>query len=418
MMQHARAPVHDPDAPPHPPRGQPRISKDNPFILVRARADQEVGTTASRRTRRGDFLRAATWTITARLHPKAGATTLRVAKDLAARLNADGHVAYCRDTMWRRLGLSRRTLERHIAVLRELGLLAWAVHGSRTNTRPAGSGDWAGTATIYAAVVPRAWDDAVGHRVSGHGYQARHIGFTDHGRELAIADARRRARRSNRRDTPSWRTNHPRRTAEVERGKNNTTTAPPRPRHTRPRTRRHNVPEPYRAAPEQAAHAVSVAAWIRPLVPWTQAEGLRRLGYALRPWINTGHSAADIAAELMAWRVPRRPASPAAVITARWREHAQRPPVSSETHRPAREPVSVPPNQAFRKAADTLRTRLDSRHPPAEPVAPDPPAFVIRDRILASLAEAQRAWHARAPDQFRTFAEWEAVCDASERAPR
>ncbi|MER6031079.1 hypothetical protein [Streptomyces sp. NPDC001851] len=47
-----------------------------------------------------------------------------------------GHVAYCRDTMFKRLGINRRTLERHIAVLRELGLLVRAVHDSRTNTRP------------------------------------------------------------------------------------------------------------------------------------------------------------------------------------------------------------------------------------------------------------------------------------------
>lgn len=111
MMQHARAPVQEADAPPHPPRGQPRISTNNLFVPIRAHADQEIGTTASRRTRRGDFLRAATWAITEGLHPKAGDTTLRVARDLAARLNADGQVAYCRETMWRRLGISRRTLE-------------------------------------------------------------------------------------------------------------------------------------------------------------------------------------------------------------------------------------------------------------------------------------------------------------------
>ncbi|MGW1158973.1 hypothetical protein ACWD48_12240 [Streptomyces sp. NPDC002519] len=416
MMQHARAPVQEADAPPHPPRGQPRISTNNLFVPIRAHADQEIGTTASRRTRRGDFLRAATWAITEGLHPKAGDTTLRVARDLAARLNADGQVAYCRETMWRRLGISRRTLERHIAVLRELGLLVWAVHGSRTNTRPAGSGEWAGTATIYAAVVPRAWDTALGHRVSGHGYHARHIGYTDHGRALAIADARRRSTshgRRDRRDTPSCRPNHPRPTAEVERKKNNTHT-PRRRRHTRPPTRRHEVPEPYRATPEQAAHAVSVAAWIRPRVPWTQAEGLRRLAFALRPWITAGRSAPDMAAELLAWRVPRRPSSPASLIMARWRERADQPPVAgTDTCGPAAAAPAVPPNPAFRRAMELLR----AQHLPAEPAAPDPPGFVIRDRILASLAEAERAWRVRTPETCRTLAEWEAVCDARERSP-
>jgi hypothetical protein len=412
MMQHARAPVHHAAAPPHPAHGQPQTSTDNLFILVRSRADQEVATTASRRTRRPDFLRAATWAIQARLHPRASATTLRVAEDLADRLNADGHVAYCREAMWKRLRISRRTLERHVAVLRELGLLVWALHGSRTNTRPAGSCEWAGTATIYAAVVPRAWDDAVGHRVHGHGYHARHIGFTRHGRELAIAEARRRTRRSRRRDAPSCKTNHQRRTAEVE-GKNNNT-APGHGR--RGRRRPQPVAKPYRANPQQAAHAVSIAARIRPLLPWTQAEPLRRLAFALRPWTTAGRSAEDIAAELMAWRVPRRPASPAALIMSRSRTRAWAPGAEDlGVARPVAGPAGVPPNQAFRQAAEQLRARLPD---PSEPSAAEEPGFVIRDRILASLQQAERDWRARTPQECSTFAEWEAICDARERAPR
>lgn len=413
MMQHAHAPVHAAAAPPRPLGGQNRISTNNRFIPVCEHADQEIDTTASRRTRRGDFLRAATWAISQGLHPKAGDTTLCVARDLAARLNADGHVAYCRDTTWRRLGISRRTLERHIAVLRELGLLVWAVHGTRTNTRPTGSGEWAGTATIYAAVVPRAWDDALGHRVSGHGYHARHIGFTERGRQLAIADARRRTRPARHRDTPSCNTNHPRPTAEM-RGKKNNTSAPqgarPRPR------RRHDVPEPYRVSPSQAAHAVSVAAWVRPRVPWTQGEGLRRLAFALRPWIATGLSAADLAADLSVWHVSRRPASPASVIMARWSENAGHDRPAAEPDGGEATPSGVPPNAAFLAAMDTVRSRLTHVSPRVEP-EPDPPGFVIRDRILASLAEADRARRERTADQCLTFAEWEVVCDARERAP-
>ncbi|MFD6967185.1 hypothetical protein [Streptomyces sp. NPDC059949] len=102
---------------------------------------------------------------------------------------------------------------------------------------------------------------------------------------------------------------------------------------TRPRTRRHrDVPQPYRATPEQAAHAVSVAVFIRPRVSWTQAEGLRRLAFALRPWIATGRCAADLVAELSVWRVSRRPASPAAVIMARRRELADLVPPAPDMH--------------------------------------------------------------------------------------
>ncbi|WP_435057659.1 hypothetical protein [Streptomyces sp. bgisy060] len=413
MMQHAHAPVHAAAAPPRPLGGQNRISPNIRFTPVCQHADQEIGTTASRRTRRGDFLRAATWAIAQGLHPKASDTTLRVARDLAARLNADGHVAYCRDTTWRRLGISRRTLERHVAVLRELGLLVWAVHGTRTNTRPAGSGEWAGTATIYAAVVPRAWDDAHGHRVRGHGYHARHIGFTERGRQMAIADARRRTRPERRRDTPSCMTNHPRPTAEMGEKRNNTSAL----RGARPRpARRHEVPEPYRASPAQAAHAVSVAAWVRPRVPWTQGEGLRRLAFALRPWIAAGLSAADLAADLSVWHVPRRPASPASVLMARWSETVRHDGPAAEPDGPEDSARGVPPNAAFLAAMGSVRSDLAYPHRSVEP-EPDPPGFVIRDRILASLAEADRARRARTAEQCLTFAEWESICDARERAP-
>ncbi|MEU9744792.1 hypothetical protein [Streptomyces niveus] len=412
MMQHARTPVQEVADSPRPAPGQPRIPENGQFALIRDHADQEVGTTASRRTRRSEFLRAVTWAVEAELHPRASPTTVRVAHDLAHRLSADGHVAYSREPMWRRLRISRRTLERHVAVLRELGLLVWAEHGSRTNTRPAGSGEWAGTATIYAVVVPRAWDDAVGHRIRGRGYHARHVGFTERGRELAIADARRHARPHRRRDAPSRRANHQRRTAQVEGEKNNTARRSGRQRSRQPA----HVPVPFRANPQQAACAVSIAARIRPLVSWTQGEQLRRLAFALRPWISAGRTVEDIAAELMAWWVPGRPASPAALILARSREPASADGAVEDHDLDDVPPAvtGVPPNSAFRTAMEQLRASLPGR---SEPAGPEVPGFVIRDRILASLQQAERAWRARSAQECATFADWERIQDARVRTP-
>ncbi|MFD6967184.1 hypothetical protein [Streptomyces sp. NPDC059949] len=65
------------------------------------------------------------------------------------------------------------------------------------------------------------------------------------------------------------------------------------------------------------------------------------------------------------------------------------------------------------KAMDALRTAQQKPLPIAEPAA-DPPAFVIRAKILGSLAEAERAWRARSAEQCLTYADWEAVCDARE----
>ncbi|MGK5497260.1 hypothetical protein [Streptomyces sp. URMC 125] len=72
-------------------------------------------------------------------------------------------------------------------------------------------------------------------------------------------------------------------------------------------------------SPRQVARDIAVARRVRPLVDWTQAEGLRRLAFALRPLIDEGLDAASIAAELHAWWLDWQPARPAAYITGRLR---------------------------------------------------------------------------------------------------
>ncbi|MGW4270781.1 hypothetical protein ACWEGQ_00085 [Streptomyces seoulensis] len=85
-----------------------------------------------------------------------------------------GHVLYGLDEMVARLGISRASITRHIGYLRELGALAWAQHGTRTNRyRALGLKGYAGTATIYAAVIPAVYDHAMGHTIVGSGYEAR-----------------------------------------------------------------------------------------------------------------------------------------------------------------------------------------------------------------------------------------------------
>ncbi len=98
-------------------------------------------------------------------------------------------------------------------------------------------------------------------------------------------------------------------------------------------------------------------------------------------------------------------------------ERVRRPGAAGPAPGPHEEPAdAVPPNRAFLEAINKARTRRRSLCPSAE-AEPDPPGFVIRDRMLASLAQADRARHARTAEQVLTFTEWEDVCDARERAP-
>ncbi|WP_435606569.1 hypothetical protein [Streptomyces ardesiacus] len=142
---------------------------------MRGTASQHIDHTTSRRSGPRKWLRAVQWLIAAGLHPKANHTTMRIAEDLAARMDYDlGHARYCLDEMATRLGISRATVKRHVAYLRELGALAWAQHGTRMNIRRAmGLKGYAATATIYAAVIPATYDHAMGHHIVGAGYTAR-----------------------------------------------------------------------------------------------------------------------------------------------------------------------------------------------------------------------------------------------------
>ncbi|MFB7313022.1 hypothetical protein [Streptomyces sp. NPDC056192] len=142
--------------------------------LVRG-ASQEVAHTASRRSGPRRWLRSVEWLIAAGLHPRANATTLAVARDLGARMDYDtGHVLYRLDETVARTGLSLASVKRHVSYLRQLGALAWVQHGTRSNIRRVfGLGGYAGTATVYAAVIPATYDHALGHRIIGTGYEAR-----------------------------------------------------------------------------------------------------------------------------------------------------------------------------------------------------------------------------------------------------
>jgi len=131
---------------------------------------QEVDSTSARHARPRAWLPAVTWLIGAGLHPRAGETTLTVARDLAGRMDYRlGFVLYDLAGTAVRCGVSTATVKRHVRVLRELGALAWHRHGTKKNLQLPGR-PYTATATIYAATIPAAYDHANGHRLDGTGY--------------------------------------------------------------------------------------------------------------------------------------------------------------------------------------------------------------------------------------------------------
>ncbi|WP_157866847.1 cell wall protein [Streptomyces sp. Root55] len=298
-----------------------------PLSLVLGEA-QNVTHTRSRHAEPRAWLRAVRWLVDAGIHPRSGPATVAVAQDLADRMDyRRGLVMYGLDATARRTELSLATVKRHVKVLRELGALAWWRHGSKRNLRLPGRA-YTATATIYAAVIPSVYDDAMGHRLAGSGYEARVCGVTEAGRERAVtALAAHSAQRgtpvdnkpvdkasSGGREPHSLGQYHKSLEANVESGSNYTsrqrasldTESPAPEKSSKGR-------EPRRTA-RQVQRGICITRQVRARVQWTQGVRLRRLEYVLRPLLDAGLDVDTIAAELHSWMLTWRPARPAEYI--------------------------------------------------------------------------------------------------------
>ncbi|MGW5115921.1 helix-turn-helix domain-containing protein [Streptomyces noursei] len=117
--------------------------------------------------------------------PCFGATTIRLARWLARLSPCRPSVSY----LARRLKVSERTVQYHLAILREAGLLAYVVRGTRRRGAPP-------LASEFARVIPAEFDHALGIRTTGEGPMRRMTGIAERGRteiaRLARAAATRR----------------------------------------------------------------------------------------------------------------------------------------------------------------------------------------------------------------------------------
>ncbi|MEW2393108.1 hypothetical protein AB0933_32580 [Streptomyces venezuelae] len=278
-------------------QGHPDAVDASPAALVRGTQTQSIEHTTSRRTGPRRWLRAVRWLIAAGYHPKANATTLAVAEDLATRMDYDtGHARYCLDEMAARLGVSRATVKRHAAVLRELGALVWVVHGTRANVRRAlGLGGYAATATVYAAAIPAVYDHALGHTLVGSGYEAR-IVIDQRGQapkpvdNPAVDNAC-----SEGREPPSLTWVREVGQVQVVGGCKDTSQA--RPAKT-PIPHQSSSINGKRRTAKDVQTAGKTVRMVRALVNWTQVVPLRRLEFVLRPLTDRGLDALAIAGML------------------------------------------------------------------------------------------------------------------------
>ncbi|MFI9194109.1 winged helix-turn-helix domain-containing protein [Streptomyces californicus] len=121
------------------------------------------------------------------------ATTLLIAQECANLKECRPGIAY----LARKLRISERTVEYHLGMLREAGLLVYRTKGGRV-------AQGRDEASVYERTIPLAFDEAHGIRVVGEGVQRRPVGAADTARKALGKLARKAARkvRRPRRRTP------------------------------------------------------------------------------------------------------------------------------------------------------------------------------------------------------------------------
>jgi hypothetical protein len=231
---------------------------------------ETIAHTTSRRSGPRAWLRDLLCAAERGLVPGFNDTTRAIAEDLCRRMDyGTGHVRYCLEELMARTGLSRSAVTDHVKRLRRAGWLAWAEHGSLRNAlRKLGVPGYARTATVYAATIPPAYDEARGNVLEGTGYGARVVGVTEAGRAAR---------------TPSLRV--VKEDGHVQVGGGLLPTA--RARHGGPgRARRTILGAKVTRCMADAAERV--ARQVRPLVNWCQGATLRQLSWVLLDVVARG----------------------------------------------------------------------------------------------------------------------------------
>ncbi|MET9436970.1 helix-turn-helix domain-containing protein [Streptomyces sp. NPDC006551] len=161
---------------------------------------QWIGTTTGRiATDAYSWMQAVHWVGGSGLYepsrnhgPKWGPTTVVIAQEMSALSECRPSVAY----LARKLGLSERTVQYHLDMLREAGLLVYRSKGTRVTGRVR-------LASVFERVIPVEFDEALGIRTvlrdeTAPAYQRVPVGIAEQGRKLIGKLAKKAARKVRR----------------------------------------------------------------------------------------------------------------------------------------------------------------------------------------------------------------------------
>ncbi|MFC1405744.1 MULTISPECIES: helix-turn-helix domain-containing protein [Streptacidiphilus] len=285
------------------------------------------------------WLQAVHWVIGSGLYTpqrshgprEMGPTTVRLAKFLA-------ELSPCRpgiDYLVRRLGVGERTVQYHLDMLREAGLLAYIERGTRCRSQRA-------QASQFALVIPPAFDTALGVRIAGHGSQRRMTGIASAGRTLIAMLGRRAAHRtaraakakaaaSPRPSAPSLNSSAASaascRCTPMEGGcctcsADGSPILPPEGKLAdgnldHGSTGNCNVRSPYRRAVNRVGRRYQLAAELVRQVPWLQRAAVPRIAWVIKDLADAGWTVDEVLGWLDTTHVPDRIRRPSAFLAAR-----------------------------------------------------------------------------------------------------
>jgi hypothetical protein len=326
--------------------------------------------------------------VPARSHgPKWGPTTVAIAQEIAALKECRPSVDY----LARKLKVAERTVQYHLAMLRETGLLVYRSKG----TRISGVG---GRASEFERVIPVAFDAALGIRTVGEGATRRPVGAAEESRSLLGKLAKKASRKARRRPRQNRVLNGGRCTpmqGGTSSGSSAASTYSPSESKLASGEGKSPTPKKSKRGPRklnQVGRRYQLARELTQTVPWLQGASVPRIAWIIRHVADAGWTALEVQAAAEKLPVPQRGAfRPSGLLASRL----------ASCHllytTPERRQVLVEDWQDSRRAAQDRHEDADFQHLGNGPRgiaarrAMDEAFAVIQDRLAASMPAVELA---------------------------
>ncbi len=343
---------------------------------------------------------------TAKGSPKWGPTTVVIAQEIAALTECRPSVDY----LARKLRMCERTVQYHLGMLRETGLLVYRSKGTRVR----GGGN---QASVYERTIPLTFDEDLGIRTVGEGVQRRPVGIAEKGRKLIgklAKKAARKTRRARRRTPVSSGT----RCTPMQVGTSGTSTAgsthSPSESKLASGTGKSPTIKSSKRGPRklnQVGRRYQLARELTQMVPWLHNASVARVAWIVRHVADEGWTALEVQAAAELFIAEREPRRPSAVLAWRLRgahtlfDNASKRQVMVEQWQDSRraekarhaEPAFIPAQQGPRsaaarrewdQAAAAIREQLTQQQPEPELSAMSSIEDLTRDEVIAHRVEA------------------------------